>query len=78
VDGVAEMATFKSPSSVAVATNGNVYVVDGQSYTIRQITPAGVVSTIAGLAGVRNTPQSLAFGCGYAPAGEGFLFSGEV
>ncbi|MEI6860673.1 MAG: putative Ig domain-containing protein [Verrucomicrobiota bacterium] len=40
-------AQFNSPLSVAVDPAGNVYVADGGG-TIRKITPAGVVSTLAG------------------------------
>jgi len=45
-------AAFSTPEGVAVDAAGNVYVADTINETIRQITPAGVVSTLAGLAGV--------------------------
>jgi sugar lactone lactonase YvrE len=45
-DGTA--ASFRSPSGVAVDSSGDVYVVDGSNHKIRKITPAGVVTTIAG------------------------------
>jgi hypothetical protein len=44
-------ARFNDPSGVAVDPNGNVYVADSWNHTIRQVTPAGLVTTIAGLAG---------------------------
>ena len=46
----AAAAGFPSPFGVAVDGAGNVYVADSVSHTIRKITPAGVVSTLAGLA----------------------------
>jgi hypothetical protein len=51
-DGNASAATFSSPSGIAVDGTGNIYVADSQNGTIRKITPAGAVTTIAGTAGV--------------------------
>ena len=50
-DGTGSAARFVSPSGVAVDGYGTVYVADTQNHTIRKITPSGVVSTLAGLAG---------------------------
>jgi len=41
-------ALFNSPTSVAVDASGNVYVADYGNHSIRMITSAGVVSTLAG------------------------------
>jgi sugar lactone lactonase YvrE len=49
-DGIGRSARFYGPNGVAVDTVGNVYVTDGSNGTIRKITPAGVVTTLAGLA----------------------------
>ena len=50
-DGPAATATFNMPSGVVVDSHGNLFVVDSGSATVRRITPAGVVSTFAGVAG---------------------------
>jgi sugar lactone lactonase YvrE len=51
IDGTGSAARVSSPSGVAVDNGGTVYVFDTGNFTIRQITPDGVVTTLAGLAG---------------------------
>lgn len=47
-DGTGAAARFYQPLGMAVDANGNVFVSDSSNKTIRRITPAGVVSTVAG------------------------------
>ena len=48
VDGTGAAARFSNPVGVVVDGNGNVYVSDYNNNAIRKITPAGVVTTLAG------------------------------
>ncbi len=50
-DGIGANATFSSPHGIATDSEGNVYVADYGNNTIRKITPAGVVTTLAGQVG---------------------------
>ncbi len=50
-DGAGAEARFFSPQGVAVDAAGNVYVADRGNHLLRQITPSGHVSTLAGTPG---------------------------
>jgi hypothetical protein len=50
-DGLTNIARFGTPGAVAQDASGNIYVADPQNNTIRKITPAGIVSTVAGSTG---------------------------
>jgi PKD repeat protein len=59
-DGLKDAARFNEPMGVAVDHLQNLYVTDFGNHTIRMITPAGVVSTLAGTAGGNGSANGLA------------------
>src|SRR5947208_14357610 len=58
-DGAANVARFNSPNGLTVDLSGNVYVADTSNHTVRKITPAGMVTTVAGLPGVSGTQNGV-------------------
>ncbi len=53
-DGAGGVARFNFPRAAAADSAGNIHVVDAGNNSIRKITPAGVVSTLAGAAGTEG------------------------
>jgi len=51
-DGAGSGARFNTPTRIEADADGNLYVTDTGNSTIRKITPAGAVTTLAGAAGV--------------------------
>lgn len=47
-DGSGAVARFGTPNGLAIDATGNLYVADSSNSKIRKITPAGIVSTLAG------------------------------
>jgi streptogramin lyase len=66
VDATGAAAAFNAPGALAVGAGGNVYVADQRNHAIRKITPAGMVSTLAGGGG-----PGLADGVGVAARFDG-------
>lgn len=54
-DGTGGAARFNFPQGVVMDASGNIYVADASNHVIRRVTPAGVVATIAGVAGTQGT-----------------------
>jgi NHL repeat len=54
-DGTGAAARFNNPLAIAADNKGNLFVADTGNHTVRKVTSAGVVTTIAGKPGVSGT-----------------------
>jgi sugar lactone lactonase YvrE len=80
----ATSAGLKSPIEVTVDVSGTLYIVDGQDNRIRKVTPAGIISTVAGNGsegfagdGGPATQAKLAYPHGLAVDPSGNLYIGD-
>ena len=80
LDGTGTAALFNQPIGIAIDGSGNLYVTDAGNNTIRKVTSAGVVTTIAGTAGQSGTTDGIGAAArfnsprGIAVDGDGNLF----
>jgi len=68
IDGTGSAARFDWPRGIAGDSAGTVYVTD-RSNTLRRITPDGVVSTLAGLAGATGHVDAVGGAARFSSAG---------
>ena len=84
VDGAGTTASFSGPSGLAFDSADNLYVADTYNHLIRKITPAGMVSTLAGIAGVsgfsdgQGTTAMFDFPASIATDGAGNVYVSEI
>lgn len=83
--GSATLASLNAPAGVAVDGSGNLYVADSGNHRIRKVTPAGVITTIAGTGsggfsgdGGPATAAQLFSPQGVALDGRGTLYIGDT
>ncbi len=78
-DGLGGAARFNQPHYLAIDGGGNVFVTDTGNSTLRRITPAGLVSTYAGVAGTSLYIDGAATQARFvAPTGIAVLANGSI
>lgn len=77
-DGTGPAARFFLPSALAVDGAGNVFVLDAGNALIRKVSPAGVVTTVAGTRGTRGILPGGLPGSLWSPQGLAITAQGDL
>ena len=77
-DGAGTAATFNGPFGLGVDTSGNIYVADTYNEKIRKVTPAGVVTTVAGSGNTGSTDGPAANASFATPYGVAVDTAGDI
>jgi len=64
--GDARLAKLSGPKAISCAPDGSIYIADTESHTIRKISKAGVISTVAGTGARGDGPIGDPRTCGLA------------
>jgi sugar lactone lactonase YvrE len=77
-NGTGVYASFYQPTSVAADASGDVYVADDENHLVREISPAGVVTTLAG-SGVQGSADGTGIAASFSyPQGVAVDAAGNV
>ncbi|MFI5163358.1 MAG: NHL repeat-containing protein [Sphingobacteriales bacterium] len=77
-DGTGTAASFNTPAGITIDGSGNLYVADEFNQKIRKITPAGVVTTIAGTGAVGSANGAAATATFNYPTGVAIDANGAI
>lgn len=77
-DGTGSGARFNNPGGVALDPTGNLVVADTGNHTIRRVTPAGVVTTLAGSPGQSGSADGTTLARFNAPFGIAVAATGAI
>ncbi len=74
--GPATSAAFSNPDDLALSPDGSLYIADTLNSVIRRVDPAGIVSTVVGVAGTENA-NAVNFNGDNQPAAQALINAGR-
>jgi len=78
-DGTGTAASFNNPTGIVIDSAGNLYVCDTNNGTVRKVTSAGVVTTLAGSASSRGSQDGTGSAASFVnPTGIAMNSAGDI